>query len=212
MTHDEIWHLIPWFVNGRVHEETHNGIDAHLETCANCRAEFELQTHLRDAIAREDSMQTSTQGAFDQLWARISEHDGLDETKTSQARSHSPAFRWLVAAVIIEAIGLVTLTMSAERQARAPAPALYQTLSSPAAIARDGAIRAVFATDLRLHDLQDLLSHSQLQIVGGPTEAGVYTLSMTGSHRSVESTLADLRARASVRFAEPIGSGAAIKP
>ena len=111
--------------------------------------------------------------------------------------------KWLVAAVIVEGIGLATLSAMTWSQSLSVSPD-YRTLSSPDTPLPGGQIRAVFSPDLRLAELQSLLSTSKLSVVGGPTEAGVYTLALEDTSGTVDGALARLRANASVRFAEPI--------
>ncbi len=67
-------------------------------------------------------------------------------------------------------------------------PAEYRTVTSPAPASPTsrGIIRAVFQPTLRVSDLQQLLEQSGLQIVSGPTEAGVYTLAGVSDCRSAE--------------------------
>ena len=60
----------------------------------------------------------------------------------------------------------------------------------------------MFAPTVTLVELNAILEESQLRIVSGPTEAGVYSLASTGA-RPVADALATLRRHASVRFAEP---------
>jgi hypothetical protein len=221
MNHDDAWHLLPWFVNGSLRRELRHDVDAHISACADCRSEVALQTSVRDALSREDGRQEATQSSFDQLWARIEAHgDTADEpvAQTDIPVPSPPARRraagmpqWLVAAVVVEAIGLVTLgwiTLNNDPRGAAD----YQTLSSPAPYVESGQIRAVFSPDLSLHDLQMLLASSELTIVAGPTEAGVYTLAPTKKKADIDAELADLRRNASVRFAEPIGEPRPAKP
>ena len=112
--------------------------------------------------------------------------------------------RWLVAAVVLEGIGLATLSAMTWSNTQGLS-ADYRTLSTPESPLSTGQIRAVFSPDLKLRELQGLLSTSKLSVVGGPTEAGVYTLALDDTGASVDSALARLRGNASVRFAEPIG-------
>jgi len=57
---------------------------------------------------------------------------------------------------------------------------------------------------MTLGQLADLLSARGLQVVSGPTEAGVYTLGLgPASHAAVGTALRALRADPRVRFAEP---------
>jgi len=218
--------MLPWFVNGRLLTESQAEVDSHLRTCLNCRAEVELQMQVRDATGREKSRDSSAQEGFDRLWARIAKHESLPVAEPAASRreklsarasrapkrpAQSPVLRWLIAAVILEGVGLVTLAALRPHALPVSAPALYQTLSSAAPVVHAGSIRAVFSGDLALHDLQSLLSRAQLRIVDGPTEAGVYTLASDDTHR-IESTLADLRRNAAVRFAEPIGDAGTSRP
>ncbi len=60
----------------------------------------------------------------------------------------------------------------------------YRTLSAQDRhCLRAGKSASVFAPDLKLAELQSLLSSSKLSVVGGPTEAGVYTLALEDSER-----------------------------
>ena len=206
MTHDDIWHQLPWFVNGRLRAEARDAVQLHLADCAHCRAEVEQQERVRAAIVREEPERASAQESFEQLWSRISAAAPPKDAPRRTARRH--LVRWLAAAVVIEAIGLGTLTLTDIPTLRR-APPVYQTLSNPAPQHGAPSIRAVFVSEVTLRDLQSLLARLQLRIVDGPTEAGVYTLAVDDAHRSVEATLADLRGNMFVRFAEPIGSGLA---
>jgi hypothetical protein len=217
MTHDDVWHALPFFVNGTLQGKARADVDAHVASCADCRAEISTQVSIRDAIAREDVRQESTQSSFDHLWSRIQDHEAQIESAleaqrrpatVSSTQQRMPAagrMKWLVAAVIVEGIGLATLgAMTWANYAGASGAASYRTLSSTAQAQSGGQIRAVFAPELDLRGLQNLLSTSRLSIVGGPTEAGVYTLTLDDAHASVETALAGLRRSTSVRFAEPI--------
>ncbi len=79
------------------------------------------------------------------------------------------------------------------------------TVTTTAPQPANTAIRAVFAPTVTLSELQELLDDAHLKIVSGPTEAGVYSLAMSGS-RSVDWSLQRLRGNEVVRFAEPVVS------
>ncbi len=230
MTHDDAWHALPFFVNGTLRGSTRADLDAHLALCAECRTEVAMQARVRDALVLEDERQETAQSSFDQLWERITDHHSVVEgamgtgagaaadtgrgggavtvapaAATARRRPASGMLKWLVAAVVVEGIGLVTLgAMTWNGSAGLSPNADYRTLSTPAAALAGGQIRAVFASDLALGNLQALLSISRLSIVGGPTEAGVYTLALGDENGSVDAALTGLRQSAAVRFAEPI--------
>jgi anti-sigma factor RsiW len=211
MTHDDVWHVLPFYVNGTLRGPARADVDAHLATCTECRAELVTQTQVRDTILHEEVRQESAQTSFDQLWDRIQEDEAVSGAHHANARDAAPALhrvpasramKWLVAAVIVEGIGLATLSAMTWSQGASTAPD-YRTLSDPSQPS-GGQIRAVFAPDLKLAELQSLLSGSKLSVVGGPTEAGVYTLALEEANASVDNALTRLRGSASVRFAEPI--------
>lgn len=210
MTHDDVWHVLPFYVNGTLRGQRKVDVEAHLATCTECRDELVAQKQVRDTILREDVRQESAQASFDQLWDRILEDEAVAEVHTAKnvvpallRPRASRAMKWLVAAVIIEGIGLATLSAMTWSRGLSVSPD-YRTLSTQQAPTPRARIRAVFSPDLRLADLQSLLSGSKLSVVGGPTEAGVYTLALEGANASVDNALARLRGSAAVRFAEPI--------
>lgn len=214
MNHEDVWHRIPWYVNGRADETERQRIEAHVRQCEECKAEVTIQRQVMNAIATDTRIDCMPGMSFQRLWERIR----TDEAADVPARHPTPPFippkrvanrsvtRWLAAAVVVEAIGLTAMaaTFFYSRDSAQPAiPAEYQTLTAPAPTPSLGAIRAVFSPALVVSDLQRLLEKSGLQIVAGPTEAGVYTLA-TERAEDPSRALAELRANPAVRFAEPI--------
>jgi hypothetical protein len=91
------------------------------------------------------------------------------------------------------------------------APADYYTVTTTATQPANAAIRAVFAPTVTLSELQALLDEAHLKIVSGPTEAGVYSLAVSGSP-SVGWSLQRLRGHDVVRFAESVAPGPVAGP
>jgi hypothetical protein len=215
MKHDDVWHALPFYVNGTLRGQARSDVETHLTNCAECRAELATQTQVRDTILQEDVRQETAQASFEHLWDRILEDEAVAEAHATTPGSaplvppvarrnlKSHTMKWLVAAVIVQGIGLATLGAMTWSQSLGVSPD-YRTLSTQETPLAGGQIRAVFSPDLRLAELQSLLSTSKLSVVGGPTEAGVYTLALEDTSATVDSALTRLRANASVRFAEPI--------
>ncbi len=40
MTHDDVWHVLPFFVNGTLRGQALADVEAHLTLCSECRAEL----------------------------------------------------------------------------------------------------------------------------------------------------------------------------
>jgi anti-sigma factor RsiW len=216
MTHDDAWHALPFFINGTLRGQARSAVEAHLAACAECRSELAGQTQVHDAIVREDARQENAQVSFDKLWDRILEDEAVAEGRAAKVAAppvagvlRAPAsgvMKWLVAAVIVEGIGLATLSAMtwSNSQGLSMRPD-FKTVTNPQAPLAAARIRAVFSSDLQLGELQTLLATSRLSVVGGPTEAGVYTLALDDNSISVDAALTRLRGNSSVRFAEPIG-------
>jgi hypothetical protein len=103
------------------------------------------------------------------------------------------------------AVALGVSTALLWNRAQHGARADYYTVTSAPSQPAKAVIRAVFAPTVTLSELQALLDDAHLSIVSGPTEAGVYSLAMTGS-QPIDWSLRRLRAHDTVRFAETIGT------
>jgi len=193
--HRQAWELIPWVVNGRASDDERALVDAHLRDCPDCRDELAFQQQVHGALATEIA-EPAVQPSMTQLWSRI---DGRESPRPAVSAT---VVRWLAVAVVIEAIGLGALSIDALRSDDAP----YRTLTAPVAAAPGATIRIVPADDLPLSALHQLLDENHLQIVGGPTEAGVLSLAPRDGDAAIEpsATLQKLRANPGVRFAEPV--------
>jgi hypothetical protein len=117
-------------------------------------------------------------------------------------RSASPWRGWIAASIatMAVAIGLLAADKWVQFEAHANQPN-YRTVTSAAPRPQGEVIRAVFSPTITLVQLQSILDESQLKIVSGPTEAGVYSLA-SNSSLTVRSSLALLRQHSTVRFAE----------
>jgi Putative zinc-finger len=202
MNHKHAWELIPWYVNGTVSEARRDSLLFHLERCSQCRDEVQAQRALLQGMKTRQQVETMPHASLQKLMARID----ADPLPQHQAASRAPrALRWLTAAVVLQGLLLGALATALLRTPRGEAPATYQTVSSPAPAAGVASIRAVFAPDMTLGELQALLERAHLRIVNGPSPDGVYTLATSAISDDPRQALLTLRAHPAARFAEPIG-------
>ena len=208
--HRRVWELIPWVVNGRASGEERRLVEEHLAACGDCREEHEFQARLHTAMGAEPRADgqvdgTAAAASLQRLWQRI---DGEEEPAPVVRRRAGGSFaRGLLLAVLIEAVGIVALSAAlwTRDSPQVGAAPMYRTLSAPAEGAGRATIRAVLQPTLTLGELQALLERAQLQIVAGPSDAGVYSLAPLSVHAaSAQPALEQLRAHPGVRFAEPI--------
>lgn len=212
MRHQQTWELLPWFVNGTASTEERRLVETHLEQCEDCRVELALQRRLHTAMTQELAAAPDPDLGLERLWQRIDSASAGDEAEKPQAsaepRRRKPLFRHALAAMVVLQAGVLA-ALGAQflmpHQA-AETSAAYTTLSSPEAGAPRATIRIVPAADMRAGELGSLLRQLDLQIVAGPTEAGVYSLAPRSAHTDTAAQLARLRASAGIRFAEPAGT------
>jgi hypothetical protein len=172
----------------------------------NGPVDYAPQAALAATLARIDELGRELEPAPDHVAAAAA---AATEATAARRRTRWQAPQWLAAAVIVQAIGLGLLGSLLLGRGPLQRPvAAYETLSTPAAEAPGGRLRAVFSADLTLGQLGDLLGARGLQVVSGPTEAGVYTLGFSHAQgaavtpEAIGASLRALRADARVRFAE----------
>jgi hypothetical protein len=213
--HQDVWELLPWLINGRLGESDCRRVEAHLRLCGACREEYAAQQRIYDVMSSDTAVEQMPVAGLNRLRQRIEEAEravGIDAPSEPACPPGAPRailtprFRGRAAAVAASVIALsVALGMPAAlrwNQARR-ASAAYHTVTTEAAQHPGEVIRAVFAPTATLSELQAILDDAHLEIVSGPTEAGVYSLSMTGP-QSIDWSLRRLREHDSVRFAEAL--------
>lgn len=217
--HRQAWDLIPWIVNGSAPESELLAVQAHLEACADCRQELDFQRQLHSAMAVQSSAEIDTHDSWQRLHGRLETAARPEAAaRNAQRRSRSGGRRggsvlpWLVAAMVVQAIGLSALgaawwsRSTAAQSALASTATAYRTLSAPEAMVQAATIRVVFAPEVTVAQMQAALAAARLQVRAGPSDVGVWTLGPAedSTRAATEAALVELRARSEVRFAEAL--------
>jgi hypothetical protein len=205
--HQEVSALIPWFVNETLEEPARKRVDAHVDACAICRDDLAVQRRICEAIDAQPALDYMPVASLKRLHARL---DALQAGSVpmhapapeQQTRGAAPWRGWMAASVaaVAVAVGLVVADRWAPFDARLTQPR-YRTVTTLVPRPPGEVVRAVFAPNITLVELQSILDEAQLRIVSGPTEAGVYSLA-SKSTLPVRASLALLREHPTVRFAE----------
>jgi hypothetical protein len=221
-THAEAWALLPWLANGRIEAVDREWVEAHVATCAECRAEAAAQRMVatqmnRDGAVLPESAATDEQRSFSKLWARIEASESLaapvaGTNLTPRVARSSRAVRWLAAAVVVQALGLGVLGMSSLRgdggQRQGESEGDYQTVTIPSERLGAPAVRLVFEPTASINTINTLLTHQGLEIVSGPGAAGNYAAVLSAnavaSGATAEAVADVLRKDPNVSFAEPV--------
>jgi hypothetical protein len=214
--HQEVWELLPWYVNGTLAGQELQRVETHLAVCESCQRELihchELATavqtaaevawepsatHLERLLARLDTTAAQRPGR-QSWWQTLQELLGHGRTVL---QSTPALMRWALAAQ-----GALIVLLAGVLVWRTPVPPkLYPTLATaPQAVSRTGQqIRLVFADEITERELRTLLASVGGVITDGPSPMGVYTVEIPQS-TPVAAVLDVVRAHQKVRLAEPI--------
>ena len=215
-THAETWALLPWLANGRIAAEDREWVEAHVQVCAECRAELAAQRMVATQVQRDEGASPSPaasdeQRSFNKLWARIEASESVNPIATGtsdgvSAPRSSRTVRWLAAAVVVQAIGLGVLGVAmrgtgAARPDFVTVAAVEPRLNAPA-------VRLVFAPEASMATINTLLAHQELTIVSGPGASGNFTAVLSAdavaSGATAESVAAVISKDPNVSFAQPV--------
>jgi hypothetical protein len=214
-THAEAWALLPWLANGRIESADREWVEAHVATCAECRAELAAQRKVEAQMSRDGSAPAvagDEQKSFSKLWARIEASESLGAVATERASGPivpsraSRTVRWLAAAVVVQAIGLGVLGFGSLRGNAQPDDFVTVARAEPRLDAP--AVRIVFAPQASVESINTLLSHQELSIVSGPGTQGNFTAVLSpnavASGASAESVAQVISKDPNVSFAQPV--------
>jgi hypothetical protein len=196
------WEAMPWVLQDSAPQEQTEWLMSHLADCDSCRAEFEQQKRLRLAMSLPADVSIDPELGLRRLLARI-DAPAL-ATTPSRATGGSWLTRALVAAVLIQAVGLGML--GAKFWAEGTPQPVYRTLSQDAAPVPAGAIHVVPDSGMKLADWSMLLRSMQLQVIGGPNDVGAYTVMPAGGAAASTQAVQHLRAAHGIRLAEPVNA------
>jgi hypothetical protein len=217
-THAEAWAMLPWLANGRLPASDREWVEAHVAQCADCRSELDAQRRIatqihQDNIGRDASPNTGSeeQRSFNKLWARIEASEAAapaaGAVAGSSASRTSRTVRWLVAAVIVQGVGLALFGFNALRADSSG----YVTVTAPDNSTQRldaPAVRLVFAANASMADINTLLTHQGLSIVAGPGSSGNFTAELSAdavaSGASADSVAAVISKDPNVTFAQPV--------
>jgi len=168
-THAEAWALLPWLANGRIAAEDREWVEAHVQGCAECRAELASQRMVASQVARDvDSSPPTTateeQQSFNKLWARIEAAESASKIAAGTTAAAIPVarssrtVRWLAAAVVVQALGLGVLGLALRHGAPMIDPG-FTTVSDVGPRLNAPSVSLAFAPGASIGTVNTLLTH-----------------------------------------------------
>lgn len=203
--HRRVDALLPWYVNGTLHDDESARVEAHMPECARCQRELEWLRELQADCAKSDPLpQADVEAALQRMRRRLDVGFGrrslASVRRAREGWRRAPAWtRWAMVAQLVLCASLAGVLIHGRVDGRGAAA--YHTLGAAAA-PQTGYARLVLTFDPAIseRELRQALRASGARIVDGPTATGVYLLAVRPD-RAVHA-LATLRASRGVRLVE----------
>lgn len=198
--HRRAWELMAWVTAGSATDDERYFVEEHLKTCADCRDEAEFHQRLHSTLLQSASAPHDGEPALQRLMARI-DAGAPGEMPSARAGAASSLVRWLVAAVVVQAVGLGAAGVALWERGTAPE---YRTFSHAAPDGRAATIRLVPVASLDIAGMQALLARHGLVVVEASSDAHSFGLAAKGPTLDVGALVLRLRAEPGVLLAEPV--------
>lgn len=194
--HDDVWALLPWYVNDTLTGSERDMVDGHVHACLVCRREMLALTALAEAV-----LQRNEDVGCENALARL--HNRMDEQTAAQGTP------WAVAASLVVMIGLAFMTSNKVTGGLLDFGSGYQTLGAPRVSTGDPVSRSariVFRQNVDATKLVSLLDGVDATISAGPSRRGTYTIEFSKAISSEEQqqAISLLRGSGHVLFVEPV--------
>lgn len=198
--HEEVWDLIPWYVNGTLSDADIAMVEAHAKTCIACSEEIGRQTVLAQKVVKTDPFDVPLQRSWENLRAQV-EADLQARTPVTTKRGWLEAMqgrgRGMLGGLAIACLALALVAV----QFDGPGQDDFVTLTSePASDAPT--IRFQPASDLTQAQLTDLLTPLGVVAVTGPSAAGIYSATLA-EDADVAAVSSAMMAQDQIIFAAP---------
>lgn len=207
--HEEAQELLPWLANGTLTGAELERVQAHLQTCADCRTELALLHTLRAAGPGAAAV-GDPDAALARLLPQLEAPDPLPVQPAVapvlpgwRARLAANDRSWLRVAVALQLCVIAVLgAMLARPSAGSDAQAGAYRLLGAGGGARSSLV-VTFRPDTPERELRRIVLAGGARVVGGPTVTGAWLLD-TGD--APDAVLTRLRAEPAVTLAETLGA------
>lgn len=204
--HDDVWLLLPWYVNQTLSAAEQDFVEAHIEVCVACRGELRVQQKLMENVRDSATIELCEHVQFANLIQKIGITSKVEESPdTRQVPGNRNVGMYAFAASFF--LLLLTLPFAGVFKS---GDVDYSTLAQPQSLSttRDNDLRVIFSGSLDQAERQHLLSQVNGSITEEPDSNGVYLVRIGQFEdrpaSSNEQVLAFLRKHPQVVFAEPV--------
>lgn len=202
--HMEAQQLLPWLANGTLANAELTRVQAHLEACAECRAELSMLHTLRGA-GPATAPDFDVDSALARLMPQLDQPAPADTTTVPRSwrdRLAANDHLWLRTGVALQFCVIVALGILLAKSPAAPGSqsADYRALAATPAVRSSMVVS--FKPDTSEGEVRRILQAGGAHVVGGPTATGAWLLETDGAPAKAAMIL---RAEPAVTFAESLG-------
>jgi anti-sigma factor RsiW len=201
--HEQAEELLPWYATGQLDAADRSLVEAHLAACARCQRQLAGERRMVDRFQ-------SFSPEVDSGWVRMRRRIEASDTNRPGWVVRTAAEAWqilkrpAVAALATAEVGILAIA-AAIAPSLGTAPA-YVALGDRAQPSQSANVIILFRPEATEADMRSALRQSGASLVGGPTDADAWLLSVPSAQRPA--ALAKLRAAREVVMAEPIDGAA----
>ena len=168
--HDDLWDLIPWYVNGTLSSEQHNAVKSRMVNNHDFALEVARQQQLAKHVATSDPFEAPVSRSWEMLRAQI-------EAEKPRSKPAFNLWSWLgkfKTGFLIGGAGAVACLLAIAVFVPTTSNNTFQTLTSTDTNSQ-ATIKFQIGSDVDTDSLPSILSRYGLELQSGPTETGVYT-------------------------------------
>lgn len=197
--HEQAEELLPWYATGQLDDVDRLLVEAHLAACARCQRQLAGERRMVDQFQ-------SFSPEVDSGWARMRQRIATPRPEGRSWIGRTASDFWqLLKRPAVAALATAQVALLAIAAAIAPslssAPA-YVALGDSTQPSPSANVIILFRPEATEAAMRTALRQSGASLVGGPTDADAYLLSVPAPQRST--ALEKLRADREVLMAEPI--------
>lgn len=213
--HQEIFLLLPWYVNKSLRESELREVESHLKVCLSCKRETTSLLRLASAVNAADALDSTAQASFSRLMNQIHTSGSAVRPTASLLPSRKwyrsldlNFFRLPQAAMVLLSVLTLMILAPGYYFSKQMANNTYRTLSdgeSTAGLSPD--VHVIFAKGSSTQQIEAVLRGISGHIVEGPSPEGLYLIRFPASKQDSENTILDtlltLKNNSIVVLAEP---------
>lgn len=212
--HQEVFLLLPWYVNSSLRQSELKSVESHLKVCLICKREVTALQRLALSVQTTDTLNSAAQASFSRLQHRLHQNEpeaARIKTPITNRRKISRRFSFnffklpqpvmAMMAVLVMMIVIPGYYFSTSMQNNS-----YRTLAnSESTILSNRDIHVIFDKGVDSEQIKKALIDVNAEIVDGPSPEGLYLIRLAEPDDRID-TLTSLRNNAIIDFAEPAGA------